>query len=128
MMLVIIGLGRIVTPPLRRFSEVVSSEPDHLQRTVSRALDGLAQRRLACGCGHTRDHCRVALWLARGRKERPQWIQEIPGSTAEVKSTDFADEARRVLFTLAGVGIGVVVMVLANMLQKRDANGASQAS
>jgi hypothetical protein len=27
------------------------------------------------------------LWLARGRKERPQWISEIPGSTAAVKLT-----------------------------------------
>ncbi len=27
------------------------------------------------------------VWLARGRKERPQWISEIPGSTAAVKLT-----------------------------------------
>jgi uncharacterized membrane protein YccC len=27
------------------------------------------------------------VWLARGRKERPQWIAEIPGSTAAVKLT-----------------------------------------
>jgi len=187
-----------------------------------------------------------ALWLARGRKERPQWIPEIPGSTAEVKltrpvvlfaviralaatiavavafglhvpnadwmpiaalvamksspqqstlvaeqrlagailgaalaalflltlhdkhalevviillavvaasiravnyalyctaiaafvliamdlphPTDFAAEGRRVLFTLAGVGIGVLVMLLANMLQKRGAKAAPRTS
>ncbi|HUK77280.1 MAG TPA: FUSC family protein [Thermoleophilia bacterium] len=28
-----------------------------------------------------------ALWLARGRKERPQWIPEFPASTAAVKLT-----------------------------------------
>ncbi len=39
-----------------------------------------------------------------------------------------ADEGRRVLFTLAGVGIGVLVMLLANMIQKRSAKGAAQAS
>ena len=38
-----------------------------------------------------------------------------------------ADEGRRVLFTLAGVGIGVLVMLLANMIQKRSAKGAAQA-
>jgi hypothetical protein len=187
-----------------------------------------------------------ALWLARGRKERPQWIAEIPGSTAAVKLTrpvvlfaviralalaisvaiafglhlpnaywmpiatlvamkgslqqttlvaeqrvagailgaavaalflvtihdkhalevvivllavvaasvrmvnyafycaaiaglvliamdlphpsNFADEGRRVLFTLAGVGIGVIVMFLADLLQKRSANTEPQAA
>ena len=42
--------------------------------------------------------------------------------------TDFADEGRRVLFTLVGVGIGVLVMLLANLIQKRSAKGAAQAS
>jgi uncharacterized membrane protein YccC len=31
--------------------------------------------------------CTGIVWLARGRKERPQWISEIPGSTAPVKLT-----------------------------------------
>jgi hypothetical protein len=40
--------------------------------------------------------------------------------------SDFADEGRRVLFTLAGVGIGVLVMLLANLLQKRSSKGEAQ--
>ena len=39
--------------------------------------------------------------------------------------TDFADEGRRVLFTLVGVGIGVLVMLLANLLQKRSSKGSA---
>ena len=31
--------------------------------------------------------CTGVLWLVRGRKEQPQWISEIPGSTAAVKLT-----------------------------------------
>jgi uncharacterized membrane protein YccC len=42
--------------------------------------------------------------------------------------SNFADEGRRVLFTLAGVGIGVVVMLLANLLQKRTSKVAPQAT
>jgi hypothetical protein len=40
---------------------------------------------------------------------------------------DFADEGRRVLFTLVGVGIGVLVMLLASVLQKRSSKGTAQA-
>ena len=35
--------------------------------------------------------------------------------------SNFADEGRRILFTFAGVGIAVVVMFLAGLLQKRTA-------
>jgi hypothetical protein len=31
--------------------------------------------------------CTGVLWLVRGRKEQPQWVSEIPGSTAAVKLT-----------------------------------------
>ena len=41
--------------------------------------------------------------------------------------TDLADEGRRVLFTFAGVGIAVVVMLLAGLLQKRTAKAAPPA-
>jgi hypothetical protein len=41
--------------------------------------------------------------------------------------SNFADEGRRVLFTLAGVGIGVAVMLLANLLQKRSSKAKPQA-
>ena len=41
--------------------------------------------------------------------------------------TDLASEGRRVLFTFIGVGIGVVVMFLANVLQKRTTTAASPA-
>ena len=41
--------------------------------------------------------------------------------------TDLADEARRVLFTFAGVGIAVIVMLLAGLLQKRTAKPAQPA-
>ena len=41
--------------------------------------------------------------------------------------SDFADEGRRVLFTLVGVGIGVLVMLLANPLQKRGSTGTAKA-
>ena len=41
--------------------------------------------------------------------------------------TDFADEGRRVLFTLVGVGIGVLVMLVANVLQKHSPKGTAQA-
>jgi len=42
--------------------------------------------------------------------------------------SDFATEGRRVLFTVAGVGIGVAVMFLANLLQKRRAVSPSPAT
>jgi hypothetical protein len=42
--------------------------------------------------------------------------------------SNFADEGRRVLFTLAGVGIGVLVMLLAGVLQKRSAKAQPQAA
>lgn len=42
--------------------------------------------------------------------------------------TNLTDEVRRVLFTLAGVGIAVLVMLLANQLQKRTAKAAPQAA
>jgi uncharacterized membrane protein YccC len=42
--------------------------------------------------------------------------------------TSLTDEVRRVLFTLAGVGIAVLVMLLANQLQKRTAKAAPQAA
>jgi uncharacterized membrane protein YgaE (UPF0421/DUF939 family) len=38
--------------------------------------------------------------------------------------SNLADEGRRVLFTLLGVGIAVVVMFLANLLQKRTVKAA----
>jgi hypothetical protein len=41
---------------------------------------------------------------------------------------DLASEGRRVLFTFAGVGIAVVVMVLGNLLQKRTAKSAQPAT
>jgi hypothetical protein len=41
--------------------------------------------------------------------------------------TDFASEGRRILFTLAGVGIAVIVMFLADRLQKRAAKAAPPA-
>jgi uncharacterized membrane protein YgaE (UPF0421/DUF939 family) len=40
--------------------------------------------------------------------------------------TNLAAEARRVLFTFIGVGIAVIVMLLANLLQKRTAKAAPQ--
>lgn len=39
--------------------------------------------------------------------------------------TNYADEGRRVLFTFIGVGIGVVVMFIADRMQKRSAKAAS---
>ena len=42
--------------------------------------------------------------------------------------SNLADEGRRVLFTFIGVGIAVVVMFLANLLQKRTAKAAAQAT
>jgi len=42
--------------------------------------------------------------------------------------SDFASEGRRVLFTLIGVGIGIVVMLLANVMQKRSATVEPQAT
>ena len=42
--------------------------------------------------------------------------------------TDLASEGRRVLFTLAGVGIAVLVMLLAGLLQKRTARTAPPAA
>ena len=39
--------------------------------------------------------------------------------------TNFGAEGRRVLFTLAGVGIGVIVMFLADLVQKRAARKAT---
>jgi len=41
--------------------------------------------------------------------------------------SDLADEGRRILFTFAGVGIAVIVMFLADRLQKRTAQAAPQA-
>jgi hypothetical protein len=41
--------------------------------------------------------------------------------------SNLADEGRRILFTLVGVGIAVIVMLLANLLQKRAAKAAPQA-
>jgi uncharacterized membrane protein YccC len=41
--------------------------------------------------------------------------------------SNLADEARRILFTFVGVGIAVVVMLLANLLQKRTAKAPQQA-
>jgi uncharacterized membrane protein YgaE (UPF0421/DUF939 family) len=40
--------------------------------------------------------------------------------------SNLADEGRRVLFTFIGVGIAVVVMLLANLLQNRTAKPAPQ--
>lgn len=42
--------------------------------------------------------------------------------------SNLADEGRRVLFTFIGVGIAVVVMFLANLLQKRTAKVSPQAT
>ena len=41
--------------------------------------------------------------------------------------SNFASEGRRILFTLAGVGIAVIVMFLADLLQKHAAKAAPQA-
>ena len=41
--------------------------------------------------------------------------------------TDLTDEGRRILFTFAGVGIAVIVMFLADRLQKHAAKAAPQA-
>ena len=41
--------------------------------------------------------------------------------------SDLADEGRRILFTFAGVGIAVIVMFLADRLQKHAAKAAPQA-
>ena len=41
--------------------------------------------------------------------------------------SNFASEGRRILFTLAGVGIAVIVMFLADRLQKHAAKAAPQA-
>ena len=40
--------------------------------------------------------------------------------------TDLASEGLRVLFTFCGVGIAVIVMFLAGLLQKRTAEAAPQ--
>jgi uncharacterized membrane protein YgaE (UPF0421/DUF939 family) len=40
--------------------------------------------------------------------------------------SSLSHEGRRILFTLAGVGIAVIVLLLAGLLQKRDASPASQ--
>ena len=42
--------------------------------------------------------------------------------------TDFASEGRRVLFTLAGVGIGLAFTLLTFLLQKRSAKASQQAA
>jgi hypothetical protein len=42
--------------------------------------------------------------------------------------TNLADEARRVGFTFIGVGIAVIVMLLADQLQKRTTKPAPQPS
>jgi hypothetical protein len=41
--------------------------------------------------------------------------------------SNLTDEGRRILFTFAGVGIAVIVMFLADRLQKHAANAAPQA-
>ena len=41
--------------------------------------------------------------------------------------SNFASEGRRILFTLAGVGIAVIVMFIADRLQKHAAKAAPQA-
>lgn len=41
--------------------------------------------------------------------------------------TALSHEGRRILFTLAGVGIAVIVLLLAGLLQKRTAKPALQA-
>jgi hypothetical protein len=57
------------------------------------------------------------VWLARGRTAQPQPAADIIPAT----------EGRRVLFTFAGVGIAVVVMMLAGLLQKHTAKPAPPA-
>jgi uncharacterized membrane protein YccC len=42
--------------------------------------------------------------------------------------SNLTDEGRRILFTLAGVGIALIVMLLAGLLQKRTAKPAPQAA
>jgi hypothetical protein len=42
--------------------------------------------------------------------------------------SNFASEGRRILFTLAGVGIAVIVMFLADWLQKHAGKAAPQAA
>jgi hypothetical protein len=41
--------------------------------------------------------------------------------------TNLADEGRRVLFTFAGVGIAIIVMLLAGLFTKRTAKAAPAA-
>ena len=41
--------------------------------------------------------------------------------------TDLTHEVRRILFTLAGVGISIIVLLLAGLLQKRTAKAAPPA-
>ena len=80
-----------------------------------------------------------------GRRDRPARRRAVSSARSTTRSTaprspgsvliaidiahptDFASEGRRVLFTLAGVGIGVLVMLLANPLQKRGSTGTAKA-
>jgi hypothetical protein len=48
-------------------------------------------------------------------------------TTSSAATTNLASEGRRVLFTLAGVGIAVIVLLLASLLQKRSTQPAPQA-
>jgi hypothetical protein len=41
--------------------------------------------------------------------------------------SSLADEGRRILFTLAGVGISILVLLFAGLLQKHAAKAAPQA-
>ncbi len=40
--------------------------------------------------------------------------------------TNFGDKAQRVLYTFAGVGIAIIVMLLSDQLQKRSAKATPQ--
>ena len=51
----------------------------------------------------------------------------LPQDRRYFLSASFAAEGRRILFTLAGVGIAVIVMFLADRLQRRAAKAAPPA-
>jgi hypothetical protein len=63
-----------------------------------------------------------------GRMARPEPLPVEPAETPH--ASGFAVESRRVLFTLAGVAIGVGVMLLANPMKERaaKASGAQPAA
>ena len=78
---------------------------------------------------HRDDHGRLRPGcLHHGRGADPCHASEPPADPSCSHPSDFlADEGRRILFTFVGVGIAVIVMFLADRLQKHAANPAPQA-